>query len=93
MRPCTVRYRAGVLTLSTLFCVGLAAQTRLAFDAVSVKPSAPQSTGPTRLAGGPGTSGSGRISWTNISLMAVLTRAYNVWRYQISGPSAALDPL
>jgi uncharacterized protein (TIGR03435 family) len=36
--------------------------------------------------GGPGSSDPGRITYTNISLMSVLTRAYDVKAYQISGP-------
>ncbi|MGA7235746.1 MAG: TIGR03435 family protein [Bryobacteraceae bacterium] len=55
------------------------------FDAASVKPAAPQSRFAMR--GGPGTSDPGRITYSNVTLKALLTKAYGVERYQIAGPS------
>jgi uncharacterized protein (TIGR03435 family) len=58
-----------------------------AFEAASVKPAA-QSGGHIRpsMRGGPGTADPGRIIYANVTLMAVLLRAYDALPYQISGP-------
>jgi uncharacterized protein (TIGR03435 family) len=55
-----------------------------AFEAASVKPSASPSRGGMR--GGPGTADPGRIAYTNVTLRAVLLRAYGVKTYQLAGP-------
>ena len=57
------------------------------FEAASVKSMAP--TGGrvrTSMRGGPGTSDTGRIVFTNVTLMSVLLRAYDVKPYQARGP-------
>src|SRR5580704_13394802 len=60
------------------------------FEVASVKVSPPPSPGtpvffgPAR--GGPGTPDPGQITWTNATLKGVLTIAYDVKDYQISGP-------
>jgi uncharacterized protein (TIGR03435 family) len=59
------------------------------FDVASVKPGAPQGDGRrmTMMQGGPGSHDPGRITYTNISLKLILTAAYDVQHFQISGPS------
>ena len=60
------------------------------FEVASVKvspppmPGTPVFYGPAR--GGPGTPDPGQITWTNATLKGVLTIAYDVKDYQISGP-------
>jgi uncharacterized protein (TIGR03435 family) len=59
------------------------------FEAASVKPAPAQSAGrvwPT-VRGGPGTSDAGRITFTNVTLVSVLIRAYDVKVYQVTGPA------
>jgi uncharacterized protein (TIGR03435 family) len=60
-----------------------------AFEAASVKPSAPLANGadyniPPR--GGPGTSDPGQITWSKATLMSILRTAYSVKNYQVYGP-------
>ena len=59
------------------------------FDVASVKPAEPMTNGMMRISmgGGPGTPDPGRLNYQNVSLMLVLTSAFNVKSYQISGPS------
>lgn len=54
------------------------------FEVASIKPAEPQSTGHVRvmMGGDPG-----RVNYTNVTLKNVLTRAYDVKSYQITGPS------
>jgi uncharacterized protein (TIGR03435 family) len=58
------------------------------FDVASVKPAPPQSAGRVRagMRGGPGTSDPEQITFTNVTLLSVLLRAYNVKTYQLTGP-------
>jgi uncharacterized protein (TIGR03435 family) len=83
---------------SGTFCAGLLALTVSAsmaqqpgpsFDVASVKPAAPIVGGRmmVRMQGGPGSPDPGQITYTNVALKNVLTIAYNVRSYQISGPS------
>jgi uncharacterized protein (TIGR03435 family) len=61
----------------------------LTFEVASVKPSAPEEAGwysMTKVDGGPGTSDPGQVTYSNISLMNLLGRAYEVNSYQVSGP-------
>jgi len=65
-------------------CAALAQPAPPAFEVASIKLSAP-TTGNrimVRMGGDPG-----RVNYTNVSLKDVLARAYDVKRYQISGPS------
>jgi uncharacterized protein (TIGR03435 family) len=60
------------------------------FEVASVKPAAPITAG-TKIrigsSGGPGTSDPGQVTYTNLTLKNLLTTAYGVKIYQISGPS------
>ena len=55
------------------------------FEVAAIKPSAPpiQFSG---REGGPGSSDPGRVRWSNSTLKALLTFAYNMQSYQIEGP-------
>jgi uncharacterized protein (TIGR03435 family) len=69
------------------------AADRLTFDVASIKPFAPPQPGPNGRGmfigggGGPGTPDPGRITRSGSTLRDLLMTAYNVKRYQISGPS------
>jgi uncharacterized protein (TIGR03435 family) len=70
-----------------VFFCGFFAQT---FEVASVKPSAPPEGGGRRMiriGGGPGTSDPGRITYTGVPLMFILSGAYDVKNFQINGPS------
>jgi uncharacterized protein (TIGR03435 family) len=56
------------------------------FEAASVK-AAPLSNAPLRssMRGGPGTADPGQITYTNVTLSAVIQRAYDVKPYQVTG--------
>jgi uncharacterized protein (TIGR03435 family) len=58
------------------------------FEVASVKPAAPQTGGGVFVGvrGGPGTQDSTRITYVNESLRNLLTEAYGVRAYQVSGP-------
>ena len=59
------------------------------FDVASIKPAAePTSPGMMRIGmnGGPGSPDPGRIHYENVSLKMLVTKAYGVQDYQISGP-------
>jgi hypothetical protein len=58
-----------------------------AFEAASVR-AVPQSDnrGRASMRGGPGTPDAGQITFTNVTLMNVLLRAYDVKPYQATGP-------
>lgn len=60
------------------------------FDAASVKPAAPMQEGKMliRMSGGPGTPDPTNLVWTNVSLINILTRAFDVKSYQVTGSSA-----
>jgi uncharacterized protein (TIGR03435 family) len=63
-----------------------------AFEVASVKPAA-RSDGRVRpsMRGGPGTPDSDRITFTSVTLMNVLLRAYDVKAYQVTGPDWLLS--
>lgn len=69
------------------------ATASLTFEVASVKPAAPPQPGPggrMMIAGphgGPGTDDPERLTLPYLSLMGLLTRAYNVRNYQVTGPS------
>src|ERR1700684_3189218 len=83
-----------ILTASV--CLGLAdgqtGDSQPAFEVASVKPSPPP--GPNRsdrsvgrrVRGGPGSSDPGEATLTNIDLFSLVTMAYDVKAYQLSGP-------
>ncbi len=83
-----IRHRVAIVAL---MCTGAAiAQSDnvlLSFEAASVKPAKPDSTGMyAPLRGGPGTSSPGQLSGTD-TLKALLMRAYDLRDYQVLGPS------
>ena len=82
-----MRFMIGILMCGAAF--GQTAAGKLEFDAASVKPSAPPGNGPIAIGGrgGPGSSDPGRVNYYFASLKMLLTIAYNVKPYQISGPS------
>jgi uncharacterized protein (TIGR03435 family) len=61
----------------------------LEFEVASIKPYVPQA-GPAMSGGGkrggPGTSDPGQVSWDGVSLKSLITTAYAVKVYQVSGP-------
>jgi uncharacterized protein (TIGR03435 family) len=69
-----------------ILCSAASAQE---FDAASVKPAAPQGDGRMFVGkrGGPGTGDVGHVTLTNMSLMNLITQAYDVKEYQVTGPS------
>jgi uncharacterized protein (TIGR03435 family) len=70
-------------TLLTLNCAfGQAAAVAPSFEVASIKPAAPMNQGMIVMGGDPG-----RINYTNVSLKAIMLKAYGVTRYQITGPS------
>jgi len=74
------------LFASTLFACALFAQTAAApaFEVASIKPSPPQPMGQlaVRMGGDPG-----RINYTAVNLKNLVSRAFAVKGYQVSGPS------
>lgn len=57
------------------------------FEAASVKPAGPYNPAmPEVLSGGPGSSDPGRIAWSRVDVMFVLTRAYKTSADCVSGP-------
>ena len=66
-----------------LFFASLAAFAQPAFEVASVKPAPPPSDNRMRV----GMSGdAGRVNFSNVTLIDVMARAYNVKAHQISGP-------
>ncbi len=72
-------------------CLGLAqaGDSKVAFEAASVKPAGPAAGNEVSgaMRGGPGTSDPGRITVRRGTLSELLARAYDVQRDQISGPA------
>src|SRR5215467_12639679 len=82
----TVILRSTALALLPALLPAAIAQTPApAFDAVAIRPSAPdaQSGG---SGGGPGTNQPGRVILNATTLRAVIARAWSVQRFQIVGP-------
>src|SRR5258706_8034367 len=69
-----------ILTLATLLA---ASQTPLSFEVASIKPAAPITDGRIQIGMG---GDAGRINFSNVSVRDMLTQAYNVKDYQITGP-------
>src|SRR5262245_30370759 len=63
----------------------IAAAQTAAFEVASVKP-AKSDSGRFTMTGGPGTSDTGRIVYSNIMLKRVLLSAYDLNNHQIAGP-------
>ena len=61
---------------------------KLEFEVASVKPAAPQAGGRIFVGrqGGPGTPDPGRVTFTNTALKQLITLAYNLKPYQVTGP-------
>jgi uncharacterized protein (TIGR03435 family) len=82
-------YGFGLLVLAASLANGRAANKPLTFDAASVKV-ADKALIPFvshRMKGGPGTSDPGRIAYTQITLIQLLMRAWDVEYYRIDGPA------
>ncbi|MEP6716303.1 MAG: TIGR03435 family protein, partial [Terriglobia bacterium] len=60
------------------------------FDAASIKPAPPPLGGMMRVgtSGGPGTSDPGLFKCMNCSISMLITQAYDIQRYQLTGPSS-----
>jgi uncharacterized protein (TIGR03435 family) len=70
---------AGLLVYAVGMAFGQPAPEGPSFEVASVKPAAPAS-------GGSASTDPGRLSYSHVTLTRLLTRAYNVRDYQISGP-------
>ena len=69
-----------------------AADSNVTFEVASVKPAGPLVSGETGgMRGGPGTDDPARITIPRATLSDLLTRAYDVWFDQISGPARLND--
>jgi len=77
--------------MGILVCGAVFGQTagKLEFDAATVKPSPPLGNGAIAIQrkGGPGSSDPGRVAYNGMPLKMLLTIAYDVKPYQISGPA------
>ena len=60
----------------------------LSFEVASLKPSAPNVDGRVmrRMAGGPGSSDPGTLTFNNVTVKILVTNAYNLKDYQVEGP-------
>jgi len=79
-----------VTTAAFLCSVALAQQPGSpTFEVASIKPAAPQEMGKmmTGMRGGPGTADPTQVTFTNASLTLLLSQAYNVQNYQVTGPA------
>ncbi|MGD0497348.1 MAG: TIGR03435 family protein [Bryobacteraceae bacterium] len=79
----TIRTSASLIACAACAALGQTAAPPPAFEVASIKPAAPQPMGrmTIRMGGDPG-----RVDYENVSLRDVLARAYDLKRYQISGP-------
>jgi uncharacterized protein (TIGR03435 family) len=79
---------AGAIAL--IFAAGACAQSdaALTFEVATVKPSPPVGNGPMMMGGrgGPGTPDPGRFATFNLPLKLLLSRAYGVKDFQVTGP-------
>ncbi|MGA9628164.1 MAG: TIGR03435 family protein [Bryobacteraceae bacterium] len=77
-----------VVLFLTAILAAQAADSKLTFEAASVKPAGPFVPGEMGgMRGGPGTGDPGRITIARATLTNLLTRAYDVWFDQVSGPA------
>ena len=74
--------------IGSLCFTALLAQAQT-FDVASVKAAEPMTNGMMRIVvgGGPGTPDPGRLNYQNVSLKMIVTNAFNVKEYQVSGPA------
>jgi len=91
MRQILLSASIAVFACATVFSQAAAfgqAAENLTFDVASVKPTAhPAPDGMLLIShGGPGTPDPGQITWGNVTLKQLLTTAYDVRPYQVSGP-------
>lgn len=73
-----------------LVCSMAFAQTP-SFEVASVKPAGPWTPGQQFVRGGPGSNEPGRVTYTRATLRELITRAYDVWIDQVSGPEWLAD--
>src|SRR5215831_18028755 len=78
------RIPVGASLLVLTGCLSFAQSNPPAFEVASIKPAAPQQMGRMMVRMG---GDAGRVDYANVSLKDVLARAYNLKRYQVSGPS------
>ena len=79
---------AGLVVFTSCAAWAQTAENSPAFEVASVKPAAPITGNRIQvmLRGGPGSSDPGQITYTNVTVKNVLTQAYGVKGFQISGP-------
>lgn len=79
---------AGLFVIASRAALAQNATSRLEFEAASVKSSSPPQSGGVFIGrrGGPGTNDPGRAAFSYLTLKALLTVAYGIKVYQISGP-------
>ena len=79
---------AGLVVITCCAAWAQTAESSPAFEVASVKPAAPMTGNFIRVGmrGGPGSSDPGQITYTNVTVKDVLTQAYGVKFFQISGP-------
>jgi uncharacterized protein (TIGR03435 family) len=78
------RFFAGVGLCVFASCAAFAQGNPPAFEVASIKQAAPQAPGRMMVRMG---GDAGRVDYANVSLKDVLARAYNMKRFQVSGPS------
>jgi uncharacterized protein (TIGR03435 family) len=80
---------AGLVIFTCCAAWAQTAENSPAFEVASVKPAAPITDNRimVMLRGGPGSPDPGQITYTNVTVKNVLTQAYGVKSFQISGPS------
>jgi uncharacterized protein (TIGR03435 family) len=79
---------ASLIILTSYAAFGQASAESTTFEVASVKPAPPPTAGMMRvmMRGGPGSADPGQITYSNVSLKQIMTNAYGVRGYQISGP-------
>jgi uncharacterized protein (TIGR03435 family) len=77
------------MRFTSLFCLGALLAQAQTFEVASVKPAAPYKGGPIHIgtSGGPGTGDPGRLTYSNATIMMLLTDALDVPSYRIAGPN------
>ena len=80
--------RIALALLSASAVLAQAIPDKLTFEVASVKPAAPPTPGQFMVGvrGGPGTPDPGQATFSNVTQRLLLTKAYGVQDYQISGP-------
>jgi uncharacterized protein (TIGR03435 family) len=88
----TPKMRRAILTIGSLIFTGIAvnAQATPSFEVAVIRPAEPP--GPNRrmmfgMSGGPGSKDPTRVNSESVSMSELLMRAYDVKRYQITGPA------